>query len=158
MFFALSSSSLLSCDCKLSAKFDNNLVLGFTVNLANTSPSGAHPMDKRQRISLFFCNMVQVVALTDRKMKSGMFMWIIYTQRENTVDKLTCEAFACWRTFRHCWKYAATAQIFLQDRLLYPLLSPFSRRFELRGPRDLRCSCLKRGNIWITREFSVKHA
>ena len=155
MFFALSSSSLLSCDFKLSAKFDNNLLPGFTDNLANTSPSGAHPMDKRQGISLFFCYMFQVVALTDRKMKSGVFMWIIYRQRENTVGKLTCEAFACWRTFRHCWKYAATAEIFLQDRLLYPLLSPFSCRFEWHGPLDLSCSCLKRRKIWMTLEFAV---
>ena len=55
--------------------FYNNLLLVFTDNLANTSPPGAHPMDKRQGFSLFFCNMFQVVALTDRKMKSGMFMW-----------------------------------------------------------------------------------
>ena len=155
MFFAVFSSSLLFFFSKLSAKFTSNLLPVLSEMLANTSPSGAHPMDKRQCISLFFCNMFQVVALTDRKMKSGMFMWIIYTQRENAVGKLTCEAFACWRTFRHCWKYAATAEIFLQDRLLYPLLSPFSRRFEWRGPRDLRCSCLKRGKIWITREFSL---
>ena len=31
-------------------------------------------MDKRQGISLFFCNMFQLVAVTDRKLKRGMFM------------------------------------------------------------------------------------
>ena len=47
----------------------------FLLTILQTHPLPGRTLDKGQGSSLFFCNMFQLVALTDRKMKSGMFMW-----------------------------------------------------------------------------------
>ena len=47
----------------------------FLLTILQTHPlPGRTLWIKDEGFSLFFCNMFQVVALTDRKMKSGMFM------------------------------------------------------------------------------------
>ena len=146
MFFPLSSSSLLSCVfLKLSAKFDNNLLLVPTDILANTSSYGAHPMDKRQGFSLFFCNMVQVIALTDRKMKSGMFMWNNLHAEGKCSRQTDLQGFCLLTSLPPLLEVCHNCQNFSPRQAVIPTSKPISPPFWMTRAAWLEEQLLKSG-------------